>query len=152
MSIKNFNGNPAVILLVEDNDGDARLTIEALKKDAKINNELHHVKDGVEAMAYLQRKGEYNAQNAPRPDLILLDLNMPRMDGREVLNEIQKNPELVSIPVIVLTTSQSEIDIIQSYDLNANCYISKPVEFDSFMKVIHSINQFWFTVVKLPGS
>ena len=147
--MKKFNGNPAIILLVEDNEGDARLTIEALK-DGKINNELHHVKDGIEALAYLNREGEFNIDNAPRPDIILLDLNMPRMDGRETLEKIKKNPKLTGIPIIVLTTSQSEMDVVQSYNLNANCFISKPVDFQQFIHMIHSIKQFWLTVVSLP--
>ncbi len=147
--MKKFNGNPATILLVEDNEGDARLAIEALK-DGKINNELHHVKDGVEAMQFLKREGAFNIDNAPRPDLILLDLNMPRMDGRETLEAIKANPKLASIPIIVLTTSQSEVDIVRSYDLSANCFISKPVDFEQFIHVVHSIKQFWLTVVSLP--
>jgi two-component system, chemotaxis family, response regulator Rcp1 len=147
--MKKFNENPAVILLVEDNEGDARLAKEALK-DGKISNELHHVKDGIEAMAFLKREGEF--KDAPRPDVILLDLNMPRMDGREVLEEISKIPQLIHIPVIVLTTSQSEIDIAKSYSLNANCYISKPVDFDQFVDVVQSIEHFWFSIVSLPDS
>ncbi len=145
--MKKFNDNPANILLVEDNQGDARLATEALK-DGKISNILHHVKDGVEAMQYLKQEGDYN--DAPRPDLILLDLNMPRMDGREVLEEISKYPELSGIPIIVLTTSQSDVDIARSYHLNANCFISKPVDFDQFVTVVQSIEHFWFTVVSLP--
>jgi two-component system, chemotaxis family, response regulator Rcp1 len=145
--MKKFNGNPAIILLVEDNEGDARLAKEALK-DGKINNDLYHVKDGIEAMAFLKGEGEY--KDAPRPDVILLDLNMPRMDGREVLEAISKVPQLIHIPVIVLTTSQSEIDIVKSYSLNANCYISKPVDFDQFINVVQSIEHFWFSIVSLP--
>lgn len=148
--MKHFNGNPAVILLVEDNEGDARLAKEALK-DGKINNDLHHVSDGVEAMEYLTHQGQYNQENAPKPDIILLDLNMPRMDGREVLEEISKHPDLVRIPVIVLTTSENELDIVKSYKLNANCYISKPVDFDQFVNVIQTVEHFWFTVVSLPA-
>ena len=147
--MKKFNGNPAIILLVEDNVGDARLAIEALK-DGKISNDLHHVKDGVEAMQFLKREAEY--ENAPRPDVILLDLNMPRMDGREVLEEISKNPNLINIPVIVLTTSENEIDIVNSYSRNANCYISKPVDFEQFVTVVQSIEHFWFSIVSLPDS
>lgn len=149
--MKHFNGNPAIILLVEDNEGDARLAKEALK-DGKINNVLNHVRDGVEAMEYLTHQGQYNQENAPKPDLILLDLNMPRMDGREVLEEISKHPDLVRIPVIVLTTSESELDIVKSYKLNANCYISKPVDFHQFVNVIQSVEHFWFTVVSLPAN
>ena len=147
--MKHFNGNPAVILLVEDNEGDARLAIEALK-EGEISNDLHHVRDGVEAMDYLKHEGGYNEENAPKPDIILLDLNMPRMDGREVLEEINRHPELASIPIIVLTTSESEIDISKSYKLNANCYISKPVDFDRFAKVIQMVEHFWFSIVSLP--
>lgn len=145
--MKKFNGNAAVILLVEDNGGDARLAIEALK-NGKINNELFHVKDGVEAMSFLNKQGEF--AQAPRPDLILLDLNMPRMDGREVLDAISKNSNLSTIPIIVLTTSQSELDIMKSYDLRANCYISKPVDYDRFVSVVRSIEHFWFSIVSLP--
>lgn len=147
--MKKFNGVPAIILLVEDNPGDARLAEEALK-DGKVSNQLYHVKDGVEAMEYLKHEGSYNEENAPRPDLILLDLNMPRMDGREVLEAMNKVPKLAEIPVIVLTTSQSEIDIIRSYRLNANCFISKPVDFESFVNVVRSIEHFWFSIVSLP--
>lgn len=146
-AMKKFNGNPAVILLVEDNEGDARLAMEALK-DGKINNELHHVKDGVEAMCFLNKEGVF--KDAPRPDIILLDLNMPRMDGREVLEELSKDLKLRGIPVIVLTTSQSDIDIAKSYNLSANCYISKPVDFEQFLDVVRSIEHFWFSVVSLP--
>ncbi len=149
--MKNFVNNRAVILLVEDNEGDARLTKEALK-DGKVFNQIYHVRDGVEAMAYLHQNGEYNARNAPKPDIILLDLNMPRMDGREVLSAIKKDEELARIPVIVLTTSQDEVDIIESYDMHANCYISKPVDFDRFISVVCMINNFWFTVVSLPDN
>jgi len=145
--MKKFNGTPAVILLVEDNEGDARLAKEALR-DGRVSNELHHVKDGVEAMQFLNKEGEFS--DAPRPDLILLDLNMPRMDGREVLEEIHKDNNLSNIPVIVLTTSQSDIDIAKSYNLNANCFISKPVDFDQFVAVVRSIEHFWFTIVSLP--
>jgi len=147
--MKKFNGNPAVILLVEDNEGDARLATEALK-DGKISNQLHHVRDGVEAMQFLKKEEEY--KDAPRPDVILLDLNMPRMDGREVLEAISKIPELVNIPIIVLTTSESEIDIVKSYSLNANCYISKPVDFEQFVAVVQSIEHFWFSIVSLPDA
>jgi len=145
--MKKFNGTPAVILLVEDNEGDARLAAEALK-DGKISNELHHVKDGVEAMQYLKQEGEF--KDVPRPDVILLDLNMPRMDGREVLEAISEIPKLSHIPIIVLTTSESEIDIVKSYSLNANCYISKPVDFEQFVNVVQSIEHFWFSIVSLP--
>ena len=135
------------ILLVEDSPGDVRLTIEALK-EAKIKNKLSVVQDGVDAMEFLQHKGSY--KNAIRPDLILLDLNLPRKDGREVLAEIKNTPELRQIPVVVLTTSQAEVDILSAYDLHANCYITKPVDFKQFMSVVKSIESFWLTVVKLP--
>lgn len=147
--MKKFNGNAAIILLVEDNEGDARLATEALK-DGKISNKLYHVKDGIEAISFLKQEGAY--KEAPRPDLVLLDLNMPRMDGREVLEEISKYPDLTNIPVIVLTTSESDIDIINSYSLNANCYISKPVDFEQFVNVVQSIEHFWFSIVSLPNT
>lgn len=147
--VKKFNASPVTVLLVEDNEGDARLAMEALK-DGKIKNDLHHVRDGVEAMEYLNREGKYNTENAPRPDIVLLDLNMPRMDGREVLQEINKNSKLACIPVIVLTTSASEMDIVKSYSLHANCYISKPVDFNKFVNVVRAIEHFWFTIVSLP--
>jgi CheY-like chemotaxis protein len=135
------------ILLVEDSMGDARLTMEALKEN-KFLNRLHHVPDGVEAMAFLYQQGQYS--DVPRPDLILLDLNMPKMDGREVLEKIKQDQQLKRIPVVVLTTSQADEDILKSYDLNANCYISKPVDLDQFMEVIKSIKTFWLTIVKYP--
>ncbi|MFZ5917280.1 MAG: response regulator [Chloroflexota bacterium] len=140
-------GKPIEILLVEDNPGDVRLTVEALK-EAKVRNEMYVVGDGVAALAFLRREGEHT--DAPRPDLILLDLNLPRMDGREVLAEIKKDPHLRRIPVVVLTVSQAEEDILKTYDLHANCYISKPVGLDQFLKVIESIEDFWLTIVKLP--
>jgi chemotaxis family two-component system response regulator Rcp1 len=138
---------PIEVLLVEDSPGDVRLTREALK-DAKVHISLHVASDGIEAMAFLERK-ELHA-NAPRPDLILLDLNLPRKDGRQVLKEIKESPSLRSIPVVILTTSSSEADVLQSYHLHANCYISKPVDLDGFLKVIQSIDNFWLSVVKLP--
>ena len=138
---------PIEILLVEDNPGDVRLTQEALK-EGKILNNLHMAKDGVEALSFLQRKGEH--ENAARPDLILLDLNLPKKDGREVLAEIKKDEELRGIPLVVLTTSRAEEDIIKTYDCHANCYITKPVDFDQFINVIKSIENFWLSVVKLP--
>ena len=137
------------VLLVEDSPGDVRLTREALK-DAKVHISLHVATDGIEAMAYLERSGLH--VNAPRPDLILLDLNLPRKDGREVLKEIKENPSLRTIPVVILTTSSSDADVLQSYHLHANCYISKPVDLDGFLKVIQSIDNFWLSVVKLPHS
>jgi two-component system response regulator len=142
-----FGCSAAKILLVEDNAGDALLTREALR-DAKMANTLEWVQDGVEAMAFLRREGRY--ADAPMPDLILLDLNMPRMDGREVLAELKNDPALKHIPVVVLTTSRAEEDILNSYDLHANCYISKPVAFEEFVHVIKSIENFWLTVVRLP--
>lgn len=140
---------PLEILLVEDNPADVRLTQEALKEQ-KIMNHLHVVSDGVEAMAFLRREPPH--EGAPRPDLILLDLNLPRMDGREVLKEIKGDPDLKIIPVVVLTISKSDEDIIRSYDLHANCYISKPVDLSQFLKVAQSIQEFWLTIVRLPPS
>jgi two-component system, chemotaxis family, response regulator Rcp1 len=139
--------NPVEILLVEDNAADVRLTIEALK-DAKVNNQLHVVSNGVDAMAFLRHEGEY--ANSTRPDLILLDLNLPRKSGLEVLEEIKNDQELRSIPVVIVTTSQAEVDILQSYNHHANCYICKPVDLDQFITVIQSIQSFWLTIVKLP--
>ena len=141
-------GKPVQILLVEDNPGDVRLTQEALK-DSRMLDNLHIAKDGLEAMAFLHREGRYT--DAPRPDLVLLDLNLPKKAGREVLAEIRADESLRRIPVVVLTTSQDEEDIIKAYNLNANCYITKPVELEQFFKVVKSIVEFWFTVVKLPG-
>jgi two-component system, chemotaxis family, response regulator Rcp1 len=138
---------PLEVLLVEDSPGDVRLTKEALK-DAKVHINLGVVRDGIDAMAFLMREGEY--ATAPRPDLILLDLNLPRKDGREVLKEIKENPELKSIPVVILTTSASEADILRSYLLHANCYITKPVNLDGFLTVVKSIDSFWLSIVKLP--
>lgn len=135
------------ILLVEDNPGDVRLTREALK-DGKILNNLNVVSDGVEAMAFLHREGKF--ADAPRPELILLDLNLPKKDGREVLAEIKSQPDLKRIPVVILTSSAAEQDIFKSYNLHANCYITKPVDLDQFIHVVKSIEQFWLTVVKLP--
>ena len=137
------------VLLVEDSPGDVRLTREALK-DAKVHISLHVATDGIEAMAYLERTGPH--VNAPRPDLILLDLNLPKKDGREVLKEIKESPSLRIIPVVILTTSSSDADVLQSYHLHANCYISKPVDLDGFLKVVQSIDNFWLSVVKLPRS
>jgi CheY-like chemotaxis protein len=135
------------ILLVEDNPGDVRLTLEALK-EGKVRNNLSVVADGVEALAFLRRQGKYT--EAPRPDLILLDLNLPKKDGREVLGEIKLDEVLKRIPVVVLTTSRAEEDILKSYDLHANCYITKPVDLERFFTVVKSIEDFWLTVVKLP--
>jgi len=138
----------AEILLGEDNPGDVRLTIEASKEN-KMCNVINVVKDGVEALAYLNQKGKYI--NASRPDLILLDLNLPRKDGREVLEEIKADESLKRIPVIVLTTSQADEDILKAYGLNANCYIAKPVDLDQFIRIVKSIEDFWLTIVKLPS-
>ncbi|MGH2459038.1 MAG: response regulator [Chloroflexota bacterium] len=138
---------PVEILLIEDNPGDVRLTIEALR-DGKVRNNLHVARDGVEALLYLRREDTY--ATSPRPDLILLDLNLPKKDGREVLAEIKADPGLRSIPVVILTTSQADQDILKSYELNANCYITKPVDLDQFITVVRSIEDFWFTVVTLP--
>jgi chemotaxis family two-component system response regulator Rcp1 len=135
------------ILLVEDSPGDVRLTREALK-DAKVYINLHVASDGIEAMAFLNREGEY--AHAPRPDLILLDLNLPRKDGRQVLEEIKESPSLKRIPVVILTTSSSDEDVMRSYQFHANCYISKPVDLDGFLKVVRSIDNFWLSIVKLP--
>jgi chemotaxis family two-component system response regulator Rcp1 len=138
---------PAEILLVEDNPADVRLTREALNSDRLWNN-LSVAKDGVEAMAYLRQEGKFAA--APRPDLILLDLNLPKKDGREVLAEIKADPNLMRIPVIVLTTSDAEDDILKTYGMHANCFVTKPVDLRQFMKVVKSIEDFWLAIVKLP--
>ncbi len=135
------------ILLVEDNPGDVRLTREALK-DGKIVNNLHVAEDGVDALAFLRREGKYH--NAVRPELILLDLNLPKKDGREVLAEIKADKALKCIPVVILTSSAAEQDIVKSYNLHANCYVTKPVDLDQFINVVKSIEHFWLTVVKLP--
>jgi two-component system, chemotaxis family, response regulator Rcp1 len=139
---------PINILLVEDNEGDARLAVEVLK-EGKILNKVHHVVDGVEAMAFLRREGEY--ADAPCPHLILLDLNLPRKDGREVLEEIKSDENLKKIPVVVLSTSKDEDDIFKTYNLHANCFITKSIDFEQFLEVIRSIENFWLTVVRLPG-
>lgn len=140
---------PVEILLVEDNPGDVHLTLEAFK-EAKVRNNISVADDGMKAMAFLRHEGEY--KNAPLPDLILLDLNLPRKDGREVLAEIRLDPKLTRIPVVIMTTSQAEEDIAKAYDLHVNCYISKPMDLDQFIKVTRSIEDFWLTVVKLPGT
>ncbi|MBI2186133.1 MAG: response regulator [Acidobacteria bacterium] len=147
MSRAQVDARPIEILLVEDNPGDVRLTQEALR-DAKVRNTLNVVWDGVEALAYLRKNGSY--ASAARPDLILLDLNLPRKDGREVLADIKSDPALKRIPVVVLTTSQAEQDIIRAYDLHVNCYVTKPVDLDQFVHVVRSIEDFWFAIVKLP--
>jgi CheY-like chemotaxis protein len=135
------------ILLVEDNPGDVDLTREALE-GAKVRNRLHVVDDGAKAIDFLNRKGGY--ADSPRPDLILLDLNLPKKDGRQVLTEIKADPELADIPIVVLTTSAADEDILRAYRLHANCYITKPVDFKQFLRVIEAIEEFWLTVVKLP--
>jgi chemotaxis family two-component system response regulator Rcp1 len=140
---------PIEILLVEDNPGDVRLTQEAFK-EGKVNNNLYVVNDGIEAMAYLHQEGKYS--KVSRPDVILLDLNLPKKDGREVLAEIKEDADLRRIPVVVLTTSQAEQDILKTYNLHANCYISKPVDLARFITVVKSIETFWLSVVKLPPS
>lgn len=138
---------PIEVLLVDDNPGDVRLTVEALKEGA-VPNRLHHAEDGVEALEFLRREGKFTA--AVRPDLILLDLNLPKMDGREVLATIKADANLRLIPVVILTSSQAEEDILRAYDLHANCYVSKPVDFERFVDVVRSIEKFWFTVATLP--
>ena len=140
-------GAPIEVLLVEDSPGDVRLTQEALR-EANRAVHLHVASDGVEAMAFLRREGSY--AQVPRPDLILLDLNLPRMDGREVLAQIKSDESLKTIPTIILTTSEAEADILKSYQLQANCFLSKPVQLDDFENLVKSINDFWLTKVKLP--
>ena len=138
---------PIEILLVEDNPGDERLTREALK-EGKVYSTLHWVKDGVEAIDFLNRRGKH--ASAPRPDIILLDLNLPKKDGREVLQEIKSADELKRIPVVILTTSKAEEDVLRTYNLHANCYVTKPVDLEKFIVVVKSIDMFWLTVVTLP--
>ncbi len=140
-------GRPVDILLVEDNPGDVRLTEEALK-EGKVLNKLHIARDGVEAMAFLRREDKY--ADAVRPDLILLDLNLPKKDGREVLEEIKTDEGLKRIPVVILTTSEADEDILRTYDYHANCYITKPIELDQLINVVKSIEDFWLSLVKLP--
>jgi CheY-like chemotaxis protein len=143
-----MTAKPIEVLLVEDNPGDVRLTREALKA-GKVWSSLHVVADGVEALAFVRQQGVYT--NAPRPDIILLDLNLPKIDGREVLSNLKADENLKRIPVVILTTSQAEEDILKAYNLNANCYITKPVDFDQFLKVVRVIEEFWLTIVKLPS-
>ncbi len=138
---------PVEILLVEDNPGDVRLTKEVLR-EGKVYSNLHWAKDGVEALDFLRHRGAH--QNAPRPDIILLDLNLPKKDGREVLQDIKSDDTLKHIPVVVLTTSKAEEDVLRSYELHANCYVTKPVDLDKFIVVVKSIDRFWLTVVTLP--
>ncbi len=135
------------ILLVEDSPGDIRLTQEAMK-NGKVRNQLHVVQDGVEAMEFLRQVGKY--ADAPRPDIVLLDLNLPRKDGRTVLQEMKEDVNLRRIPVVILTTSDDEHDILRSYDLHANCYITKPIELKQFVMIVQTIENFWFQIVKLP--
>lgn len=142
-------GRQVEFLLAEDNPGDVRLTKEALR-ESKIRNNLNVVPDGVEAMAFLRREEKY--ADAPTPDVVLLDLNLPKKDGREVLAEIKSDPVLKRIPVVIITSSEAEQDILRTYDLHANCYVTKPVDLDQFIKVIQSIESFWLTIVKLPSS
>jgi len=144
-----INSKPIQILLVEDSPSDAKLTKKALKS-AKIANEIHHVSDGVKAMEFLKHQGEY--VDAPRPDLILLDLNLPRKKGQEILEEIKQDPVLQTIPVVILTSSHEEEDILRSYKLHANSYVTKPVDFEKFLEIVRCIENFWFTVVSLPGN
>ncbi|MDA0578609.1 MAG: response regulator [Verrucomicrobia bacterium] len=143
----NPRSRPVRILLVEDNPGDVQLTREALREN-KIANELHVAKDGEEALRFLHRQPPH--ATAPRPDLILLDLNLPRKDGREVLADIKADPGLRRIPVVILTTSKAESDILRSYDLHVNCYVTKPLNLDRFLEVIHAIESFWLSIVELP--
>jgi len=144
----NVHNGSIQVLLVEDNPGDVRLTKEALK-EGKMLNRVTVVGDGVEALSFLRRQGKY--ADAGQPDLILLDLNLPKKDGRQVLAEIKADPGLKRIPVVVLTTSSAEEDILKTYDLHANCYVTKPVDLEQFMHVVKSIEDFWITVVKLPS-
>ena len=141
-------GRSAEFLLVEDNPGDVRLTREALQ-ESKVRNNLSVAGDGEEALKFLRRDSPY--ENAPRPDIILLDLNLPKKDGREVLSEIKSDPALRRIPVVVITSSEAEQDILQTYDLHVNCYVTKPVDLDQFIKVVRSIEDFWLTIVRLPS-
>ncbi len=140
-------GRPVEFLLVEDNPGDVRLTQEALK-DSKVRNNLSVLGDGMSALAFLRREAPH--EHAPRPDIILLDLNLPKMDGRELLSHIKADPKLKRIPVVVITSSEAEQDILRTYDLHVNCYVTKPVDLDQFIKVVQSIETFWLTIVQLP--
>ena len=143
-----INNRPIQILLVEDSPSDAKLTKKALKH-ARVTNEIHHITDGIKAMEFLKQQGEYI--DAPRPDLILLDLNLPRKKGLEILEEIKQDPELQAIPVVIITSSHEEEDILRSYNLHANSYVTKPVDFEKFLEIVHCIEGFWLTVVMLPG-
>ena len=148
MSLIPSKGMPTEVLLVEDSPGDVRLTKEAFR-DANQSIHLHVACDGVEAMAFLKHQGAY--VDAPRPDIILLDLNLPKMDGREVLAHIKDDESLKTIPIVILTTSEAEVDIVKSYQLHANCYLSKPVQLEEFESLVKSINDFWLKEVRLPG-
>jgi CheY-like chemotaxis protein len=147
MTEKDGVAAPIEILLVEDNPGDVRLTKEALK-EGKVYNNLHCAKDGVDALEFLRREGKH--AKAPRPDIILLDLNLPKKDGREVLSVIKNDDQLKHIPVVILTTSKAEEDVVRSYNLHANCYVTKPVDLEKFISVVQAIDRFWLTVVTLP--
>ncbi len=147
MAERDRTAPPVEILLVEDNPGDVRLTREALK-EGKVYNNLHWARDGVEALEFLKREGKH--AKAPRPDIILLDLNLPKKDGREVLAAMKSDPSLKKIPVVILTTSQAEEDVVRAYNLNANCYVTKPVDFEQFTRIVQAIEQFWLTIVTLP--
>jgi CheY-like chemotaxis protein len=142
-------GKPIEVLLVEDNPGDVRLTQEAFR-EGRVQNQLNVVGDGEEALSYLRQEGEFS--EATRPDLILLDLNMPKKDGRQVLQEIKEDEDLKRIPVVILTTSEAEEDILRTYDYHANCFITKPVDLHQFLNVVKFIEDFWLTIVKLPGN
>jgi two-component system, chemotaxis family, response regulator Rcp1 len=148
MVMEHVSVRPIEILLIEENPGDARLTEEALR-EGRVSNRLSHVIDGVEAMAFVRREPPF--ADAPRPDLILLDLNLPRKDGREVLAELKADPRLRLIPVVVLTTSEAEQDILRAYELHGNCYITKPVDLEKFLHIVRAVENFWLAVVKLPG-
>ena len=148
MSTTDTESRQIEILLVEDNPGDTRLTQEAMRA-AKMTNVLHVVEDGEQAMEFLRRRSRF--KDAPRPDLILLDLNLPKKDGRSVLAEVKTDPDLRRIPVVVLTTSRSEEDVLQAYDMHANAYVTKPVNLEKFMRIVALIDEFWLKVVTLPG-
>jgi two-component system, chemotaxis family, response regulator Rcp1 len=148
MSDSTKAASPVEILLVEDNPGDVRLTKEALK-EGKVYSNLHWAKDGVEALEFLRKQGKF--AGSPRPDIILLDLNLPKKDGREVLSEIKNDDDLKRIPVVILTTSKAEEDVLRSYQLHANCYVTKPVDLEKFIVVVQSIDMFWLTIVTLPN-
>jgi chemotaxis family two-component system response regulator Rcp1 len=142
-------GEPIEILLVEDSPDDAEMTMDALR-DGRLRNRITHVEDGIEAMAFLRRNGKF--ASSPRPDLILLDLHMPRMNGREVLAEVKEDPDLRRIPVVMMTQSKDEQDILAAYNLHVNCYVTKPVDMDQFIVAVKSIEHFWFSIVKLPAA